>query len=34
MRIKNKLGEESLFLPIFVEIRNDKETADNSEDIK
>jgi hypothetical protein len=34
MRIKNKLGEESLFLPIFVEIRNDKEVADSSEDIK
>ena len=34
MRIKNKLGEESLFLPIFVEIRNDKEVADSSKDIK
>ena len=34
MRIKNKLGQESLFLPIFVEIRNDKEVADSSEDIK
>jgi len=33
-RIKNKLGEESLFLPIFVEIRNDKDIADNSKDIK
>ena len=34
MRIKNKLGDESLFLPIFVEIRSDKEVADSSEDIK
>ena len=34
MRIKNKLGEESLFLPIFVEIRNDKDIADSSKDIK
>ena len=34
MRIKNKLGEESLFLPIFVEIRDDKNVADSSEDIK
>jgi hypothetical protein len=33
-RIKNKLGEESLFLPIFVEIRDDKDTADSSKDIK
>jgi ATP-dependent DNA ligase len=33
-RIKNKLGEESLFLPIFVEIRYDKEVADASKDIK
>jgi hypothetical protein len=33
-RIKNKLGEESLFLPIFVEIRDDKDIADNSKDIK
>lgn len=33
-RIKNKLGEESLFLPIFVEIRNDKEVADSSKEIK
>ncbi len=34
MRIKNKAGEESLFLPIVLEIREDKEVADSSEDIK
>jgi hypothetical protein len=34
MRIKNKQGEESLFLPIFVEIRDDKDVADSSGDIK
>ena len=34
MRIKNKAGEESLFLPIFVEIRDDKDVADSSGDIK
>jgi hypothetical protein len=34
MRIKNKLGEESLFLPIVLEIRDDKETADDSNQIK
>jgi len=33
-RIKNKLGEESLFLPVFVELREDKDTADNSKEIK
>jgi len=33
-RIKNKLGEESLFLPIFVEIRDDKDVADSSKDVK
>ena len=33
-RIKNKLGEESLFLPVFVEIRDDKDKADSSKDIK
>lgn len=33
-RIKNKLGEESLFLPIFVEIREDKDIADSSKEIK
>ncbi len=33
-RIKNKLGEESLFLPIFIEIREDKDRADNSKEIK
>jgi hypothetical protein len=34
MRIKNKIGEESLFLPIFIEIRDDKTVADSSEEIK
>jgi len=34
MRIKNKAGEESLFLPIFVDIRDDKNVADNDKDIK
>lgn len=33
-RIKNKLGDESLFLPVFIEIRYDKDIADNSKDIK
>ena len=33
-RIKNKQGEESLFLPIFVEIREDKDVADSSKLIK
>lgn len=33
-RIKNKAGEESLFLPIFVEVRDDKDVADNSKVIK
>jgi len=33
-RIKNKQGEESLFLPIFVEVRDDKDVADSSKDIK
>jgi ATP-dependent DNA ligase len=33
-RIKNRLGEESLFLPIFVEIRSDKDVADSDGDIK
>jgi len=33
-RIKNKVGEESLFLPVFVEIRDDKDEADLSKDIK
>ena len=33
-RIKNKFGEESLFLPIFVEIRDDKTVADSSKEIK
>ena len=33
-RIKNKDGGESLFLPIFVEIRDDKTEADSSTGIK
>jgi len=33
-RIKNKAGEDSLFLPVFIEIRNDKDIADSSKDIK
>jgi hypothetical protein len=33
-RIKNKLGEDSLFLPIFVEIRSDKDVADSDGDVK
>lgn len=33
-RIKNVKGEESLFLPIFLETRLDKETADLVKDIK
>ena len=33
-RIKNKSGEESLFLPVFVELREDKDSADNSKEIK
>jgi len=33
-RIRNKQGEESLFLPIFLEIREDKTVADSSQDIK
>lgn len=33
-RIKNKLGKESLFLPIVLEVRDDKEVADSSKDIK
>lgn len=33
-RIKNKAGDESLFLPVFVELRQDKDIADNSSQIK
>jgi ATP-dependent DNA ligase len=33
-RIKNKQGEESLFLPRLVEIREDKDKADSSKKIK
>lgn len=33
-RIKNKQGEDSLFLPIFIEVREDKDEADSSEVIK
>ncbi len=34
MRIKNKAGEESLFLPIVLEVRFDKDEADASNQIK
>jgi len=34
MRIQNKQGEESLFLPIFVEVRSDKDVADSIDDVK
>lgn len=34
VRIKNKTGEESLFLPVFIEIRDDKDVADSSKVIK
>lgn len=33
-RIKNKQGEESLFLPIFLELREDKDMADTENNIK
>ena len=33
-RIKNKLGDESLFLPVFIELRDDKDVADSTEVIK
>jgi hypothetical protein len=33
-RIKNKAGDESLFLPVFVELRQDKDNADDSSQIK
>ncbi len=33
-RIKNKQGEESLFLPILLEVREDKTEADSSKNIK
>lgn len=33
-RIKNKNGEESLFLPVFIELRDDKDVADSSKIIK
>jgi ATP-dependent DNA ligase len=33
-RISNKKGEDSLFLPVFLEIREDKSEADASKDIK
>lgn len=33
-RINNKEGGESLFLPVFVEIREDKDMADHSRDIR
>jgi len=33
-KIQNKAGENSLFLPIFVEIRDDKDVADNFNGVK
>ena len=33
-RIKNTDGEQSLFLPIFIEVRSDKNKADKSKDIQ
>ena len=33
-RIKNKQGGDSLFLPIFLEIREDKTDVDNYKEIK
>lgn len=33
-RIKNKDGEDSLFLPVFIEVREDKDKADKDKDIK
>jgi hypothetical protein len=33
-RINNKKGEDSLFLPVFLEIREDKSEADSSRNIK
>jgi hypothetical protein len=33
-RITNKQGEQSLFLPVFLEVREDKDTADLNKDIK
>jgi hypothetical protein len=33
-RIKNKAGEESLFLPVFIELRDDKDVADTTKVIK
>ena len=34
LRIQNKFGHESLFLPRFIEIRSDKSEADNIKNIK
>ena len=34
LRIQNKFGHESLFLPRFIEIRSDKSDADNIKNIK
>jgi hypothetical protein len=33
-RITNKQGEDSLFLPVFIELRDDKDVADHSKVIK
>jgi hypothetical protein len=33
-RIKDKSGVESLFLPVFIELREDKDNAESSKSIK
>ena len=33
-RIKDKSGVESLFLPVFIELREDKDAADSSDKVK
>ena len=33
-RIQNKQGDHSLFLPIFIELRSDKDSANHSKEIK
>ena len=33
-RIKDKSGVESLFLPVFIELREDKDKAESSKSIK
>jgi hypothetical protein len=34
MRSVDKQGKQSLFLPVFIELRNDKEVADSNDSIK